>query len=303
MTKGGEIGKLELESLAQAYGCGLRFDASLGLLNCEGKFLDRLAFSKFAGELVWAGKYDELADARMFNFDRFSVQVVKVNSDVNSLDVKKRIGDRSTGRPDLDNPVERVLVFSIEDRVYVTRMLWEFRAERLDHRHPQRRPVFHPTSLKPRLARLLVNLSGLKPGQTLLDPFCGVGGILIEAGIMGINPTGVEFRERWARGAEENLNYYSVKASVVNADFLEWDGGSFDSIVTDLPYGRSSVITDDLEALYSRAINKFHHHTEKAVVMGPVELDSILEETGWGLKAKIMIPVHKSLVRWIHVIE
>ena len=44
------------------------------------------------------------------------------------------------------------------------------------------RPAPHPDiALSPRLARTLVNLAGAVPGQTILDPFCGSGTILVEA--------------------------------------------------------------------------------------------------------------------------
>ncbi len=40
--------------------------------------------------------------------------------------------------------------------------------------------------LPPKLARIMVNLTGLEPaGKTLLDPFCGSGTVLMEAGLVG----------------------------------------------------------------------------------------------------------------------
>src|SRR3989344_6013764 len=40
--------------------------------------------------------------------------------------------------------------------------------------------------LPPKLARLMVNLSGVQPeGSAILDPFCGSGTILMEAALMG----------------------------------------------------------------------------------------------------------------------
>ena len=39
--------------------------------------------------------------------------------------------------------------------------------------------------LPPKLAQIIVSLSGTQPGQTVLDPFCGTGVVLQEALIMG----------------------------------------------------------------------------------------------------------------------
>ena len=50
-------------------------------------------------------------------------------------------------------------------------------------RTPQNKPFFHPGVLMPRVARALTNLSGIKPGELFLDPFCGTAGILVEPGL------------------------------------------------------------------------------------------------------------------------
>jgi tRNA G10 N-methylase Trm11 len=62
-------------------------------------------------------------------------------------------------------------------------------------------------SLSPRLARTLVNLTGLKPGQTLLDPFCGSGAILIEAYAKSLRCLGVDSRASRVQEARENMRW------------------------------------------------------------------------------------------------
>src|SRR5579872_1873536 len=55
------------------------------------------------------------------------------------------------------------------------------------------RPYQDPTlTLSPRIARTLVSICGLKKGATVLDPFCGIGTILQEALVLGLNVVGVE---------------------------------------------------------------------------------------------------------------
>ena len=50
-------------------------------------------------------------------------------------------------------------------------------------RQPMERPFFKPISLEPRLAKLLISLAHRKgrTPQNFIDPFCGTGGIAIEA--------------------------------------------------------------------------------------------------------------------------
>lgn len=52
-----------------------------------------------------------------------------------------------------------------------------------DYGRPERDP--HRGMLPPKLARIMVNLVELKPDDHLLDPFCGVGTVLMEAGLLG----------------------------------------------------------------------------------------------------------------------
>jgi len=65
-------------------------------------------------------------------------------------------------------------------------------------------------SIPPRLAKILVNLSA-KPGDKLLDPFCGIGTILQEAMLMNIFPIGLDKDPECIKGAETNLNWIKQK--------------------------------------------------------------------------------------------
>ena len=69
-----------------------------------------------------------------------------------------------------------------------------------------KKPVPHSEiSLSPRLARVLVNLSGIAAGQTLLDPFCGSGTILAEGLLKSLRCFGVDSRRRLIEEARLNL--------------------------------------------------------------------------------------------------
>jgi precorrin-6B methylase 2 len=71
-----------------------------------------------------------------------------------------------------------------------------------------RRPAPHPDiAMSPRLARTLVNLADLRPGQTILDPFCGSGTILIEAYSKSFRCLGLDSRAARVQQARENLHW------------------------------------------------------------------------------------------------
>ncbi len=70
------------------------------------------------------------------------------------------------------------------------------------------KPAPHPDiAMSPRLARTLVNLADLRPGQTLLDPFCGSGTILIEARGKSLRCLGLDSRSARVQQARENLRW------------------------------------------------------------------------------------------------
>ncbi|MBM3898173.1 MAG: hypothetical protein FJ358_06600 [Thaumarchaeota archaeon] len=71
-----------------------------------------------------------------------------------------------------------------------------------------KRPYQNSTiSLPPRIARMLVNMTMLNEGQTLLDPFCGTGTILMEAAILNIDVMGFDKDSQKIKGAIQNINW------------------------------------------------------------------------------------------------
>ena len=64
----------------------------------------------------------------------------------------------------------------------------------------------------PKLAQILINLCGpLRPGATVLDPFCGTGVVLQEALLMGYCAYGTDINDRMIEYTEKNLQWLSEK--------------------------------------------------------------------------------------------
>jgi len=117
--------------------------------------------------------------------------------------------------------------------------------EKLADRKPHLRPVFRPDSTEPFLARTLVNVAAAPRGEPFLDPMCNVGGILIEAGLIGCRPViGIDVREEMVRGARENLEAYGIRdheLHVAKAQDVESVlEGPVAACALDPPYGRAS---------------------------------------------------------------
>jgi hypothetical protein len=106
-----------------------------------------------------------------------------------------------------------------------------------------RKPVPHSDiAMSPRLARTLVNLAGLGPGQTILDPFCGSGTILIEAYAKSLRCLGLDSRASRVQEARENLRWSVGGVSDKGYDIRKGDaressrmlrGTKVDAVVTE----------------------------------------------------------------------
>jgi len=103
----------------------------------------------------------------------------------------------------------------------------------------------------------MINLIGLKEGETVCDPFCGTGTTLLEAESMGIHAIGLDFDEKMYNISKENLDVNGYKSKIIKADFSQLTKmtDKFDGIVTDLPYGTASKSSENPEELMKKFVS------------------------------------------------
>ncbi|MBE6524035.1 MAG: methyltransferase domain-containing protein [Thermoplasmata archaeon] len=184
----------------------------------------------------------------------------------------------------------------IEDKITETDLL--------DKRKVAERPFFSPISLHPKYARALINMAAVKRGQTVLDPFCGTGGIVIEAAEMGMKAVASDFDEDMIIGCQENLDFYGLKMH----DFDVLDIGDIaerfpdmDAICTDPPYGRSTKTGGEkIEEIYRRAGEVVPKCMKKGHKAGII-LPHPLQIEGMELECMFLQRVHGSLTRHYHI--
>ena len=220
------------------------------------------------------------------------------------------LGQKSNLSVNLEKP-EKLFVGVVSGENFVFGLaLNSLRKKGFSFRTPRKKPFFHPSSLQPKLARCMVNLSRANRQKLLLDPFCGTGTILIEAGLMGINSIGVELREKMVKGAKLNLDYYGVKnAYLVRADALKLPLIQVDCVATDPPYGRAA---STLGSSTKTILEEFFEHVDevlakdgKICLASPknVNVAGLAKTYGFKVKETHSIYVHKSLTREIATFE
>ncbi|MFQ5711137.1 MAG: hypothetical protein ACE5GD_05065 [Candidatus Geothermarchaeales archaeon] len=245
---------------------------------------------------------------RAFTYDS------RVAEKTEKLRLERRLGELFLERfphltVDLTSPDVWVAALYVRDSLSTGTLLCDAGVKDFHSRRPRRRPSFTPATLHPKIARIMVNLSKVGRGEVLLDPFCGVGGILIEAGLIGARVTGFDILRRRALGAKKNLEWTGVEPlGVLRADAAKPPIKRVSVMVTDPPYGISaSTAKRSYEEIYGSLLNYacealppggrlVFFHPERFSLRVPIGL--ALKETH-----SFSIRVHGSLTRILRVFE
>jgi tRNA (guanine10-N2)-dimethyltransferase len=166
-------------------------------------------------------------------------------------------------------------------------------------RKPHLRKKSQPISLSPKLAKAMINLANKKK---IYDPFCGTGGILLEAYHNNIEAIGSDIDNKMIHFAKENLKEDNAKAKLSIQDALTTKIKA-PAIITDVPYGRSTkaihkdLYTDFLK--YARTI------TKRIVICFPdfSNPKQFIQKLNFKILYHFKVYIHKSLTREIFVLE
>lgn len=202
---------------------------------------------------------------------------------------------------DLNNPSNK-LQLVITNNICMFGLAKEINKSQFEARLPHNRPFFSPGVIHPKIARALVNLSRVKRGEIFLDSLCGTGGFLLEAGFIGCKLIGMDIQPRMVFGTRKNLNLYGLDVELMISDVTKpgLKDDSIDATVTDLPYGKSTVIKGkDLCARLLKAIEKFLKPNKYAVIASntPINTNQLRVVDTFQYR------VHRSLTRYITVFK
>ncbi|MDH5415867.1 MAG: DNA methyltransferase [Nitrosopumilus sp.] len=263
------------------------------------KITGRASFVKISGQILrkMSGLFlDEENLGVLKNAKTFVCRIINLSSNqFNIPELESSMGDMiskfSHAKVKLENPdITVYLIFTDEENFFGF-------SKRVNETNRPIKITKYPHELDWKLTRVMINLIGMKEGETVCDPFCGTGTTLLEAESMGIHGIGFDFDEKMCLISKENLKVNGYKSKVFNSDFQELTKVSqdFDGIVTDLPYGRSSKTSEKPEEILRRFFLILPRR-KRIAIMYKKELDDKLKLKG--LK-KYEIYRHKSLTRTI----
>ncbi|RLF29901.1 MAG: hypothetical protein DRN08_02565 [Thermoplasmata archaeon] len=282
------------------------------------RLADRLSMTFFVDKLLFSSppSIDEIrrhaSKHRIEEDGSIEIRCNNRSKTVDSQKIIRELGeiysrDRTV---DLTKPDLTLRVSVTKLRVYVGLKKAEINRSQFEERKVQYRPFFSPISLHPRLARTLVNLSMIKRDEILLDPFCGTGGILIEAGLIGAETIGGDIDDRMIEGCRQNLDHYRLRDYRLFCcdigDIIKYVG-QVDAVVTDLPYGKSTTTKgEDIKQLYRRAFKNISMMLKRGgrAVIGLSNRDMmVLGCQCFSLVEYHVFRVHRSLTRYFAVYQ
>lgn len=203
----------------------------------------------------------------------------------------------------LRTPSQSLVFLVFDDNTFCCRLIRHPSAN-FESRRPHKRPGFAPVSLDPKLARACVNLLGPK-ASTIVDPMCGTGGFLIEAGLMNLNTLGSDICKKMLSKCKTNLEHFGIMGFDLRlADFF-LARKTISHLITDLPYGRNTNIKDE-KLFYSSFFNKLEKVlTHTAVVLVPNTADIKYLQNSRTLKIikEYSVYIHKTLTKRILLIK
>jgi tRNA (guanine10-N2)-dimethyltransferase len=223
----------------------------------------RLALAHYVGTPVASGSWEDVtvAAASTDLGGRTFRVTAKVAGGVSWEHAVRRIGAAlaRTGRVDLRRPAIHFRLV-VQGRYHLFRVDYAVDRKAFEGRKVALRPFVKPISLHPRLARALVNMSRVRPGETLLDPFCGTGGIVLEGALVGARPFASDLREDMVDGTRATLRHFGVEARTAVADVgdVPTRVDRVAAVATDPPYGRATTTRGEpLTTVYRRAFRAF----------------------------------------------
>ncbi|MCS7102987.1 MAG: DNA methyltransferase [Candidatus Korarchaeum sp.] len=289
----------------------------------EKELSERLSFTRSFGRVLAIIHASEFPEA-LSRFEppnvtgRFRVSSTRVEGcckHIRRYELESKLGEwileaNEGAEVDLENPDIEVIAVLTSDHIVVYLKESEVDRSMFKVKEVAARPYVHPASMRPTLARAMVNLARTRKGDEVLDPFLGVGGIALEALSIGAKLIGVDIDEKIVIQANNNIIAYGFFEGyhlyVGDALKLELEG-KVDRIVTDPPYGRMSsshgCTPKELVLNFVRRIPDYLRSGGWFAISVPADFLSHkeFEEIGIDIVNEFDVREHRSLTRRIWV--
>ena len=323
--------KAILEAEGYAYKVLEKLDQALRLetdTSCAEAVKHRAALTRICGQELFSCKAETSEIVRALRFtnlnkvlsesESFAVRVKRVKRyalEIDEMALERKLGEiilkkATKARVNLKNPDKTFNGILTDGKFIFGVKLAGILPKPFFERRPTKKPFFHPSAMQAKLARCMVNLAKPRVGDLVFDPFCGTGGMLVEASLIGCRVLGSDIKRRMAKGTFRNLAYFKIKPEgIVVADARSLPITKVDCVVTDPPYGRSATtVKRTTMQIVEEVLTSVHELLDKGqriCMAAPKTLN--ISRAGIALGYKHLeshfVYVHRSLTREIAVFE
>jgi tRNA (guanine10-N2)-dimethyltransferase len=323
-----ELAKAEVDTLLNQFpeNIGVHWQGRLARITSSSNpskyLLQRAALVQMAGTILYeSDKIENLTNSfsddewmkHISTLDEFSVNTLCVgcNNDMTlRLQIEQVLGRHiknvTSAKVNLKAPSIQIQVFIFPEQFLVCKFALSEIRPLLRMRNPGKKTFFHPSMMNSILARVMCNLAGIKPGEVVLDPFCGGGGILCEASYIGAHVVGIDLNWKLLVGAVRNLQEISENYSIIQGDSQHIPINNINRIVTDPPYGRASSTRGNkaIELVESMLMNIDSILQTKGesccfCVDSEMKISQTIQDLGLTIGRLLKMRVHRGLLREI----
>lgn len=291
------LARAELVSLFKTYSCtSIQFNSSSPIVKAQSskqptRVIDRAVLTKYLAEEIEENEYSVRLSGKTF----CCIVCGENKNFVLDTEVRK-IKQKAGAKVCLDNP-DLYIIIVPEEKLIGIRIMPQRRSRLF--KFPLSRKVSHPSILAPKFCRIMINLAEVRENESILDPFCGTGSILLEGEDMMIKSFGLDVQRHMCSASKENGLRNIV---CCNSLLLPVKTNSVRAVVTDIPYGHSTYLLPNIspEQLLFETIKSYGNLANRIVIMcRSVDLEK-LSNTNFVKRGEIYFSYeHKSLTRCI----
>ena len=162
----------------------------------------------------------------------------------------------------------------------------------------RKKPFNYSHAVDIKIAKAVLNIAiNNDYNLRVIDPCCGIGTILIEGRVIGIDIKGYEINPLVKQQCNLNLKHFGYKPDVGKIDMLKTTE-HFDVAILDLPYGHSSLVTRDEQIAL---IRKTKEISDKSVIITMDDMSDIFRSVGYKIIDSCKIKKSNAFSRYVTV--
>ena len=192
--------------------------------------------------VIWDFSHDSYEDIKDYLKKRFKSEKLKATE--KKLRERMDIQDSSSGEiVSSKNIDEQYFIFGdASGENYFGRIV-----QKCDYKEIEKRDMGKPVrreklAISPRLAKIMINLSQVNPGEKLVDCFCGIGVVLQEALLQQVKVIGIDKDGKAVKNARENLKWFKFPEDnyeLINEDSSKVEFGKVNVLVSEPDLGET----------------------------------------------------------------